>query len=188
VSRFTSSLPRTLRHALAVGVVAAFALTPGAALAAQPVQSWHDHFTDSFSDQLCGIGVDVQLRVTDSFSIFADGSVKGTGATRGVITNPLNGKSVVLSTAGQFSDVAPVIDEQAGTITLHPTAKGLPQKIQTEHGSVLLRDAGIISFAHTFDLDDGEFISSQTTVNNGPHPDADSDFTAFCDVMSGALT
>ncbi|MDX6678432.1 MAG: hypothetical protein QOE31_2484 [Solirubrobacteraceae bacterium] len=188
MSRFTSSLPRTLRRALAVSVVCLFAIAPAAALAAQPSESWHDHFTDTFSDQLCGIDVDVQLRVTDNFSIFADGSVKGSGATRGVITNPLTARSVVLSTAGQFRDVAPVVDEQAGTITFHPRSTGLPEKIQTAHGGVLLRDAGVISFADTFDLQTGEFISSQTIVDHGPHPEADSDFTKFCDVMTGALT
>ena len=45
----------------------------------------------------------------------------------------------------------------------------------------MLRDAGIITFADTFDLETGEFISSETIVNKGPHPEADSDFTLFCE-------
>ena len=73
------------------------------------------------------------------------------------------------------------------TITFTATYKGLPEKIQTAHGPVLLRDAGVISFADTFDLQTGEFISSETLVNNGPHPEADSDFTRFCEVVGGAL-
>ena len=31
-------------------------------------------------------------------------------------------------------------------------------------------------------------ISSEITVNKGPHPDLDSDFTLFCEVISEALT
>lgn len=179
---------RALRCAAAAAAVAALALVPASALAAQPIESYHDHFSDSFSDQLCGIDVDVTLTVTDNFSVFADWSVKGTGSVRATVVNPATGKSVVISSAGQFSDVAPVVDEAAGTVTFHPTSKGLPEKIQTAGGGVLLRDAGVISFADTFDLATGEFVSSQTIVNKGPHPEADSDFTRFCDVISGALT
>ena len=187
MSRFTSTLPRALRRGLAVAVVSVCAIAPSAALAAQPVERYHDRFTETFSDQLCGVGVDVELRVNNNFSLYADWSAKGTGSTRGVATNPLNGKSVVISTAGQFSDAAPVIDEAAGTITFNPTSKGLPLKIQTDGGGVLLRDAGLISFADTFDLQTGELLSTQTTVNHGPHPEADTDFTEACDVISGAL-
>jgi hypothetical protein len=51
----------------------------------------------------------------------------------------------------------------------------------------LLRDAGVITFANTFDLDTGNFISGEITVNQGPHPEADSDFALFCEVISAAL-
>jgi hypothetical protein len=37
-------------------------------------------------------------------------------------------------------------------------------------------------------LETGDFISSEIVVNKGPHPDADSDFTLFCEVISEALT
>jgi hypothetical protein len=66
--------------------------------------------------------------------------------------------------------------------------KGLPERIQTANGPVLLRDAGFVTFADTFDLETNEFISSEITVNKGPHPDLDSDFTLFCEVLSEALT
>jgi hypothetical protein len=86
----------------------------------------------------------------------------------------------------QFTDVAPIIDEAAGTITFVTTFKGLPEKIKTPHGGVLLRDAGVITFVETFDLNTGAFISSETIVK-GPHPEADSDFQLFCEVVSAAL-
>ena len=80
------------------------------------------------------------------------------------------------------------MDEQAGTITFLTSFKGLPEKIQTANGPVLLRDAGFVAFADTFDLETGDFISTEIVVNKGPHPEADSDFTLFCEVISEALT
>ena len=79
------------------------------------------------------------------------------------------------------------MDEDAGTITFSTTFKGLPEKIQTANGRVLSRDAGLITFADTFDLETGEFISSEIIFNKGPHPELDSDFTLFCEVISEAL-
>ncbi len=180
-------IARCLGLAGAIAVVSVLALVPAGASAAPPIERFHSNFTDSFSDQLCGIDVDVTFTAVDTFSLFADWSVKGTGSFRATVTNPLNGASVVISRAGQFSDVAPVVDEDAGTITFHPIVRGLAGKIQTAGGQVLLRDAGVISFVDTFDLQTGEPISSQAVVNRGPHPGADSDYTRFCEVISGAL-
>jgi len=101
-------------------------------------------------------------------------------------TNLDNGKSVVVSSAGTVTGSA-IIDEQANTITFVTTYKGLPEKIQTRHGRVLTRDAGIISFRDTFDLTTGDFLGTEVTIR-GPHPEADADFALFCDVVTGALT
>jgi hypothetical protein len=177
-----------LVRALLVALVTALVLLPTTALAAKPIAQFHDHFTDSFSDEVCGIAVDVDLVVTDNFFLYADETFKDTSSFQATFTNPVNGKSVVVSSAGQVTGPPPVVDEEAGTITFLTSYKGLPEKIQTAHGAVLLRDAGIITFADTFDLETGEFISSETIVNKGPHPEADSDFTLFCEVISGALT
>ena len=177
---------RTTRvRAIVVAGMLALAL-PGTALAAKPIAQFHDHFTDSFSDNVCGIDVDVVLVVTDNFSLFADDSFKDTSSVRQTFTNPANGKSVSVSSAGQLVGTA-VIDEDAGTITFINTYLGLPEKIQTTHGKVLLRDAGIITFMDTFDLVTGDFLGSEVTMH-GPHPEADSDFEAFCEVVGGALS
>ena len=47
--------------------------------------------------------------------------------------------------------------------------------LQTGHGGVLLRDAGVITFADSFDLATNEFLGTEVTIT-GPHPEADSDF------------
>jgi hypothetical protein len=175
----------TFRQAFVAAVVA-FVLLPASALAAKPVEQFHDHFTDTFSDEICGIPVDASIVVTDNFFLYADGSSKDTSSVIGTFTNPENGQSVVLSNAGQITDTA-IVDEEAGTITFVTTFKGLPEKIQTAGGRVLLRDAGVITFIDTFDLETGDFISSDVVIK-GPHPEADSDFELFCEVMTDALT
>ena len=177
----------TLVRVLLVAVVTALVVFPTTALAAKPIAQFHDHFTDSFSDEVCGIAVDVEIVVTDNFFLYADGTFKDTSSVKATFTNPVNGKSVVVSSAGQVTGPPPVVDEAAGTITFLTSFIGLPEKIQTAHGAVLLRDAGIITFADTFDLETGEFISSETIIK-GPHPEAESDFALFCEVISGALT
>jgi hypothetical protein len=178
----------TLRRAALVALVAAataLAALAGTATAAKPIEQFHDHFTDSFSTDVCGIPVDAQIRVTDNFFLYAD-SFKDTSSVIATFTNPVNGNSVIVSNAGQIVGPPPIIDEEAGTITFVTSFKGLPEKIQTAHGSVLLRDAGVITFADTFDLETGDFISSDVIIK-GPHPEADSDFQLFCQVISGAL-
>jgi hypothetical protein len=159
---------------------------PGAALAAKPIAAFHDHFTDSFSGEVCGIPVEIKLVVTDNFSLYADDSFKDTSSVQTTYTNPDNGNSVVLSSAGTVTGTA-LIDEQAGTITFVTSFVGLPEKIQTAQGAVLLRDAGVATFADTFDLATGEFLGTEVTLN-GPHPEADSDFVLFCEVITAALT
>jgi hypothetical protein len=178
----------TLLRTLLVALITALAVLPGSALGGKPVEQFHDHFRESFSDEICGIPVDVDLVVTDNFFLYADDSFKDTSSFMATFTNPANGKSVVISSAGLVSGPAPLVDEEAGTITFFTSFKGLPEKIQTANGRVLLRDAGVVTFADTFDLETGDFISSEITVNKGPHPELDSDFTLFCEVVSEALT
>jgi len=170
----------TVRGTLLAAVIVALVFLPAGALAAKPIAQFHDHFTDSFSTDICGISVDATVVVTDNFFLYADGSAKDTSSVRATFTNPDNGKSVIVS------DLAPIIDEEAGTITFASSFKGLPEKIQTAHGRVLLRDAGVITFVDTFDLNTGDFISGDVIVK-GPHPEADSDFELFCEVVTGAL-
>ena len=85
------ALVRALLVALTMLVV-----LPASAVGAKPVAQFHDHFTESFSDEICGIPVDVDLMVTDNFFLYADGSTKDTSSFMGTFTNPLNGQSVVI--------------------------------------------------------------------------------------------
>ena len=48
-------------------------------------------------------------------------------------------------------------------------------------------DAGFVQFADTFDLATGDPISSEVVFIKGLHPDLESDFALFCEVITGAL-
>lgn len=171
---------------LSVGTLVAVAVMAVAtsALGASPVI--HDRFSDTFPEtDFCGSGLTVTHTVRGVQNITeGDHSFKATGHVRDVITNPDNGKSVIVSRAGQFTDTTISGDPEHVHTRLF-TSKGLPSKVQTAHGSVLFRDAGLIAFAVVFDGD--TFISSEVAINKGPHPEADSDFTLFCDTVVPAL-
>jgi len=181
----------SLLRAFVVALIAAFAILPASAFGANP-EIFHVHFMDTEEDvDVCGITVDIVSEgvFTDKAFFDQDGNFvrfNSTASATSTLTAE-NGKSVTISNAGQFTDVEPLVDEEAGTITFFTTFKGLPEKIQTANGRVLLRDAGVITFADTFDLETGEFISSEVTIK-GPHPEAESDFTLFCEVITEALT
>jgi hypothetical protein len=164
--------------------------TAAGALGAKP-EIFHSNFLDTEEDvDVCGITVDLVAKgvFTDKAFFDEDGNFVRFMSTSSVKTTLTaeNGKSVIIQNAGLFTDVEPLVDEEAGTITFVTTFKGLPEKIRTAHGPVLLRDAGVITFVDTFDLETGELISSDVIVK-GPHPEADSDFTLFCEVITEAL-
>jgi hypothetical protein len=94
---------------------------------------------------------------------------------------------VILHQAGQ--EIAPpvVVEEAAGTVTTFFTLKGLATKLHTANGPVLLRDVGLATASATLDLDTDELISFEVFVVKGPHPDVESGFTLFCEVVTEAL-
>ena len=113
---------------------------------------------------------------------FAFGTARQLLAAQEMI-NRDNGKSVIVSGAGQFTDTT--ISGDSEHVHTHPfTSKGLPSKVQTAHGSVLFRDAGLIAFGVVFD---GDAFTSSEVANKGPHSEAHSDFTLFCDTVVPAL-
>jgi hypothetical protein len=177
---------------LVVALVTAFAVLPASAFGAKP-EIFHEHFLDTEENaDVCGITVDIVAKGVFTDKVFSNKQgefVRFQSTSSGRVTfTAANGKSVINQFANQYVEAAPIIDEEAGTITFVYSFKGLPEKLRTAHGPVLLRDAGLITFADTFDLETGEFISSDIIANKGPHPEADSGFTLFCDVISEALT
>jgi hypothetical protein len=177
----------------AVAVVAGFGLVMGLvspASAGKPEQE-REHVVFVEEDQdICGINLDVvvDVRFNDKAFFDADGNfVRFMGTANGSNTFVNDaGESVVVSFA-ELNRQMESIDETAGTITLHTSVRGLPERISTPHGPVLTRDAGLITFVTTFDLATGREISTEVIVNHGPHPQAESDFTLFCEIIASEL-
>jgi hypothetical protein len=83
------------------------------------------------------------------------------------------------------------IQNADGTITFINTFKGLPEKLSIAGGPTLSRDAGVVTLTQTFrELPNGdlELISVTASGEHGPHPDLDSGFELFCNVLIPALT
>jgi len=178
---------------LALVLAGALALTIGAAggaSAAAPVENHHTRSTDTFRDKVCGIRGTSVINVVDNFKLYADGTFRDTSRFRQVFT-ARNGKSVVIFSAGQRTGLNDPIQNADGTITFINTYKGLPEKLSILHGPTLSRDAGTATLATTFrPLPNGDlkFVSQTVSGENGPHPDLDSGFEVFCNVLVPALT
>ena len=178
-----------LRLPLCLALFVALALMPAAALAAPP---GHEHFRDVGTDvdpDFCGTGQAIEISFDVRVNVWvspegAEELVRTTFSGTNVFTNPDTGDSVTASFAGQTTEVT-VSGDPDGLHTVLATTKGLPRKIQTTNGPVLTRDAGLIAFLRTFDGE--EFISQETVLVKGPHPDAESGGELSCEVLTQAL-
>jgi hypothetical protein len=157
------------------------------AAAAPLVDRFHGTFSETFADNICGIDGTSVINGMDNIQVFADGTFKDQFRENQVFTSTATGKSVLIFVAEQGTGVGP-IDNGDGTVTFVNTFKGLPEKLKLPNGPILLRDAGFVSFIDTFDATTGDFISEVISPENGPHPDLDSGFALFCDVIVPALT
>ena len=167
-----------------VTTMALLALAPPA-LADAPTLI-HDRVDAHFTDpDFCGSGLAVDVLLSGVQTIRPDGDAfKGTGTLRGVLTNSETGASVTVRSAGQVH-AEMISGDPEGVHTYLVTVTGLPLKIQTAGGEVLLRDAGVIAFLDTFD--GPHLITSEVVLNKGPHPEADSGFILFCRTVLSVL-
>jgi hypothetical protein len=179
------------RFAILLGIVATAAalIALPTATAANP-DVVHFDFSDSFSDDdFCGTGMTIDISIEGHGTEFLapngnrDYWQRVVGNT--TFTNALTGDTVIQHFANGF--IARVIagDPETGTWVEEGTFSGLPEQLRLEHGGVLLRDAGIATFRNTFV--EGELVSSELVSFKGPHPDAESNFELFCEVMVPAL-
>jgi hypothetical protein len=163
------------------------ALVTSSATAAPLTDRFHGTFSDTFADNICGIaGVSV-VNGMDNIQVFADGTFKDQFRVTQVFTSTATGKSVQISAADQVTSRGP-IDNGDGTLTVINTFKGLPEMLKLPSGPILSRDAGNVTFVITLDAATGDFISQTFTGEKGPHPDLDSGFAQFCDVIVPALS
>ena len=171
----------------------------------RPLDRFNDRFDDTYfddptttDDDLCGV-VPVTTRVQGIQNGMVRLDKQGhelfrvSGRVTVTHTNEANGLFVTNRSSGQYRDIR-IVDNPDGTTTIFNTNIGLPERIQTPDGTVLVKDVGRIVFATTFhfhdpaDPTDDEFISNEIVSISGPHPEAESGFTLFCDVVIEALT
>jgi len=167
--------------------------------AAQLVQRSHDHIVLTIpDDEVCGVPVTTTIDIIDNeqerlaksgFPLF-----KSTGRGTITFTNPETGKSVTNFFAGASKDLT-VVDNGDGTITLRTAVTGVPEKITLSDGTILNMDVGRVVFVSVLDYngtptntDDDVEISSSIESISGPHPDLESDFALFCEIVVPALT
>jgi hypothetical protein len=166
--------------------------------AAKLVDRSHQHVVETFSDTVCDIPltITVDFIANDQERLAKSGFPLFQSTGRGTVTftNPATGKSVVNSFAGASKDLT-VVDNGDGTITLRTAVTGVPEKLRLPDGTVAIKDVGRVVFVTVLDYngtptdtDDDVEISSSIESLSGPHPDLESDFTLFCEVLVPALT
>jgi hypothetical protein len=171
---------------LAIATVLA-CVTAATGLAAGSTQV--THFSFNVPEHLqCGISGTAVVHGTSVVRDTGNGTYFMSGTWFGVFTAD-NGRSATLSYAGPVRQASPpVIDEQAGTVTIMTTAGGLFEKLSITGGPPLTRDAGIVTFVDVYGYTGnpnnpvGAFISETFAGLHGPHPDL-VDASLFCDVL-----
>jgi hypothetical protein len=170
-------------------IVAAFALggVPSA-VAANPGVT---HFIDvgSFTDtDYCETGhaVDISFsaRITEFFAPNQPVDTRRVQHGTFVLTNPETGATVTNHFANQMAEVT-ISGDPPGVHTEEWTFIGMTEMLRTEHGGVLTRDAGYLVVR--FDFNGDEVTSREIVVNKGQFPDAETNFTLFCEVTTSAL-
>jgi hypothetical protein len=148
-----------------------------------------NHFTDtgSFTDpDFCGTGESVTTTFSAKGTFHDSGDGTGFVTVRGTdtLTAESTGEQVIAHFANRVVDE--FVDNGDGTVTFSTTFTGLPEQFRLKGGGVITRDAGIITLTTTFDEETGEVISEDVTFR-GPHPQAESGFGLFCQVIPEAL-
>jgi len=167
--------------------------------AAQLVDRIHQHVVLTIpNDEVCGVPVSttVDIIANDQERLAKSGFplFKTTGRGTVTSTNPATGKSFTLSFAGATKDLT-VVDNGNGTITLRTAVTGVPEKITLSNGHPVTMDVGRVVFVSVIDYNgtptdtsDDVLISQSIESISGPHPELQSDFTLFCEVVVPALT
>ncbi|HWD45792.1 MAG TPA: hypothetical protein VHM23_19135 [Actinomycetota bacterium] len=184
----------TLSVLLACGLLLAMVQPAAAKL----VERSHDHIVETFEEDLCGIPVITTIDIIENLKVRLGKNgfplFKTTGPGTFTSTNPATGKSVVETFSGATKDLS-VVDNGDGTITVRTAITGVAQEVTLSDGTVAIKDVGRVVVATVLDYNgtptdtsDDEFISQTIESISGPHPNLESNFTLFCEVVVPALT
>jgi hypothetical protein len=169
-----------------VAAVAALAFVAVGSAAAPTMQS-HENFADTFDDEFCGIAGTSVVRGVDNLTVYGNNTFSDRFELIQTFTST-GGRSVRFHAAQHVTGNWEPIDNGDGTLTFVNTFKGMPEQIKLSNGRMLSRDAGVVTFTDVIDATTDEVISQTVSGEKGPHPDLDSDFELFCDVVVPALS
>ena len=157
------------------------------AFAAAP---FHDKFVidETFEENLCGIDVTTHLQLKGNVLSFEDHLLD---VSRVTVTWS-NAEGAWLQ---NFGAGAVMVSEQLNgdILTITEGHAGVQERFRSSEGLMPAFDRGRIVFSIVIDLndlenpDDDVFLSSEVVFVAGPHPEADSDFTLFCEVVEDVL-
>lgn len=162
-------------------------LTAQAVLGAKPVHDKY-RFEETFTEDLCGIMVTTHLEVKGNVLIFEDRFVD-VSQVRLTWTNA-EGDWLENFIAGPvfFSEQL-----DGDILTFTSRHAGVHERLRSSAGLTAAFDRGQIVFQTVIDINDPEdseddlFVSFDILLQAGPHPEADSDFVLFCEVVHDVL-
>jgi hypothetical protein len=136
-----------------------------------------EHFSFTKPSNVCGISGTTVGHGTSVFRDTGNGTYFMSGTFFGVFTAD-NGRSTTLTGAGPVRQtLPPMIDDQAGTVTIMTTYGGLFEKFSITGGPTLSINAGSFTFVDVFKYTGdpnnplGDQISETVSDLHGPHPD-----------------
>lgn len=176
-------MSHTIVHRVGFVLIAciAFLAFPVASLAAPP--TFHGSY--EFTEDVTICGVDGTLHITGIEVVWEEGdSVRVAGQGKNTFVAD-DGRTVIFHHGGTFT--GSYTDNGDGTATIVENFTGLAGSTRGSQGGSVLRDVGVIVFTTVIDIATEDVLSTEITLAHGPHPEAESGFTNFCDFFPEAL-
>ena len=132
------------------------------------------HFSNSFADpDFCGTGKTVGASFEGRFTVPNVPTTEPVGRwnnsnSRGVLTSPDTGESLVIQSSYRFTDTV-ISGDPSGAHSERWVFKGEAETIRVVHGGVIARDAGNLVVEATFDGVDPDPTNVEILSDSGGH-------------------
>lgn len=168
---------RTLRGLAVICTAVALMLGTASLALATIVERFHYSFTDSFTDDVCGIEAEIETEGRGVFTIRQDkpGSTAFFAANnyyfRDVVTNPQTGEWIVITSKGNFREVA-ATPVEGNVYRFRAHEAGTFIVVENSAGQPVYRESGMLVYDFLFDTfgDDvpgGEALSFEVVAVRG---------------------
>ena len=183
VSRLPEAAAVMRRLAVALSALLLLIPAAGAVSAARPVLHISEQVDETYQENICGIDVTTHDRGHVNVFVFEDGSVRDTTSATSTLTNS-EGDWLEIRSSGRVVESA---TEEDGILTLTTAFAGVQERLRTSDGITRAFDRGRVVFRTVIDTETGDVLSFDISFLAGPHPEADSEFARFCEVVIDAL-